>query len=310
MSRPFITFALSLIIACTGFAADAPKLPDIKPDVVEKIKAALPEKAFATPKQARKVLVYSKTLGFRHGSIGIGANSMHLLGEKTGAFTIVHSEDPASFDADNLKQFDAILMLNTTGDCLKPKNGKLTDEEAATFEQRKKNFQAFVAGGKGLAGVHSASDTFYAWREYGDMIGAWFMSHPWGKAPLKVDSPNHPLTGMFDASKGFDIQDEIYMFGPKTAGNYQPYSREKLRILLSIDASKMDVKGGAREDKDYGISWIREYEKGRVFYCALGHSDQMYYHPVVLKHYLAGLQYALGDLEADATPSAKVKDAK
>ena len=301
MPRLALAVVLFLFLAVTARAADAPKLPAIKPDVIEKIKAALPEKPFAAPKQARKILVYSRTAGFRHGSIAIGANSMALLGEKTGAFTIVHSEDPTMFDADNLKQFDAILMLNTTGDCLSTGKGEDKDK----LEQRKKNFSDFVTSGKGLAGMHSATDTLYSWPQYGEMIGAWFQSHPWGKAATKIDSPNHPLTQMFDAEKGFDVSDEIYMFGPKTAGKIQPYSREKLRVLLSLHAQKMDVKGGAREDKDYAISWIRTYEKGRVFYCALGHSDQMYYHPVVLKHYLAGLQYVLGDLEADATPSVK-----
>jgi type 1 glutamine amidotransferase len=99
------------------------------------------------------------------------------------------------------------------------------------------------------------------------------------------------------------------MFGPRTraAQGYQPYSRDKLRVLLSVDSSKFKGKGGARPDNDYAISWIREYGKGRVFYCALGHGEAMYMHPDMLKHYLAGLQYVLGDLRADATPSAAAK---
>ncbi len=167
----------------------------------------------------------------------------------------------------------------------------------------------FVKSGKGFAGIHSATDTFYSWKGYGEMIGAWFSNHPWGNVPLKVDSPNHPLTTMFDA-KGFSYRDEIYQFAPKSrAGKYkgyQPYSRSNLRILLSIDASKFDRKG-ARPDADYGISWIREYGKGRVFYCVLGHSHHTYWNESVLPHYLGGLQYVLGDLEADATPSEKTK---
>jgi type 1 glutamine amidotransferase len=129
--------------------------------------------------------------------------------------------------------------------------------------------------------------------------------------PIKIDDPKSPLTSMFDP-KGFDIKDEIYQFGPKSSSGkyqgYQPYSREKVHVLLSLNAATFKDKGkGARPDEDYAISWIHQYGKGHVFYCALGHNDHIYWNPVVLKHYLAGLQYALGDLQADATPSAAEK---
>jgi len=301
--------AAAALLLAGGHAA----AQDVRPENLKKIEKALPEKAAAKPKQARKLLIYSKTLGFRHGSIPTGAAAIKMMGEATGAYTADHSEDPAMFDENRLGQYDAVLFLNTTGDCLAPRNGKLNPEEAATLEKRKKNFLDFVKSGKGFAGIHSATDTFYSWKEYGELIGAWFTSHPWGNVPLKVDSPNHPLTGMFDAS-GFDIRDEIYMFGPKSQagkfGGYQPYARDKLRVLLSVDGSKFKQKGGARPDNDYAISWVREYDKGRVFYCALGHSDAMYWHPDMLRHYLAGLQYVLGDLPADATPSVAGKKGK
>ncbi len=232
-----------------------------------------------------------------------------MMGQRTRAFTAIHSEDPAMFDADRLNQFDAIIMLNTTGDCLANHKGPLDEPEQAQLDARTKNLHDFVYGGKGLVGVHSATDTLYSFKEYGDMIGGWFTGHPWHQeVPLKIDAPNHPLTQMFDAEKDFVIKDEIYQFAPRgrgaTFGGYQPYSREKLRVLLSLDASKMDVSRGKRTDGDYAISWIHEYGDGRVFYSSLGHNDFIYYHPVILKHFLAGIQYALGDLPADATPSA------
>ncbi len=271
-----------------------------------KIDAAIPKDAAARPIKPRKLLIYSRTLGFRHGSIPTGAAAITRLGQKTGAFTAEHSEDPAMFDENRLGMFDAVLFLNTTGDCLAPGKGKVSEADKPILDQRKKNLIAFVRNGKGFAGIHAATDTNYSWKEYGDMVGAYFTSHPWGAVPLKVDSKGHPLTGMFQQG-GFEIRDEIYMFGPKTGAprGVQPYSRDRLRVLLSLDASKFDTKKGTRPDNDYAISWIREYGKGRVFYCALGHGEAMYMHPDMLKHYLAGLQYALGDLPADATPSAK-----
>jgi type 1 glutamine amidotransferase len=304
------------LIVGLGLLVTAPALAQVTPERIKKIEEALPKEAFAKPKQPRKLLIYSKTLGFRHGSIPTGAAAIAILGEKTGAWTVVHTEDPDLFDENRLNQFDAVLFLNTTGDCLAPRNGKLNPEEQATLEQRKKNLINFVKSGKGFAGFHSASDTFYSWKDYGDMIGAWFTQHPWGDIPIKVDDPKSPLTSMFDA-KGFEFKDEIYQFGPRSNSGpykgYQPYSRAKLHVLLSIDASKPKFDNDKnkhkndRPDQDYGISWIHEYGKGRVFYCALGHNDFVYWNPMVLKHYLAGLQYALGDLAADATPSVAEK---
>jgi type 1 glutamine amidotransferase len=298
---------LSAAAAVCVFAATI--CAQVRQDKVAKIEKALPDKAPAKPKEKRKLLIYSKTLEFRHGSIPVGSAAIQMMGEKTGAYVAEHSEDPAMFDEPRLSRFDAVLFLNTTGTCLAPKTGKLTKEEEATLEQRKQNLLKFVTEqGKGFAGFHSAADTFYSWKDYGYLLGAYFQNHPWGQVPIKVDSPNHPLTGMFNKD-GFQINDEIYQFGPSTRAGVQPYSRDKLRILLSIDASKFKGKG-ARPDQDYGISWIHTVGKGRAFYCALGHSEEMYWHPDVLRHYLAGLQYVLGDLSADATPSGPLPGSK
>jgi type 1 glutamine amidotransferase len=295
---------LALVIT-TGTAHGQPT-----PDQKKKSEAAMPTEPFVKPKQERKLLIYSRTLGFRHGSIPVGAAAITLLGKKTGAFTATHSEDPAMFDKDNLKQFDAVLFLNTTGDCLAPikkDKGPLTEEERAAMKQRQQNLANFVKSGKGFAGIHSAADTLYSWTEYGDLLGAYFTNHPWYDIPVKVDDPKSPLTKMFDP-KGFQMKDEIYQFGPSPGSRvdgkpYQPYSRAKLHLLLSIDASKFKGKGD-RPDSDYGISWIHRFGKGRAFYCSLGHNEFIYWNPQVLQLYLGGLQYVLGDLEVDDTPTA------
>jgi hypothetical protein len=163
----------------------------------------------------------------------------------------------------------------------------------------KKSFEDFVAGGKGLMGTHSATDTYHGWKAFNKMMGGTFAGHPWHeKVPVKNLAPDHPLNAAFDG-KDFEIADEIYQFRGDTA---LPNER---KFLLALDTNKMDVSKGNRKDGLYPVSWVSTYEKGRTFYCSLGHREEIYFNPMILKHYLAGLQYVLGDLPADATPSAR-----
>ena len=265
---------------------------------IEKVMESLPESAPAKPKQPRKILIYSKTNGFRHGSIAIGAKAITMMGDKTGAYTALHTEDESMFAADKLKVFDAVFMLNTTGNCFF--NKSLPKEEATNLEEEyKKSFRDFVASGKGLAGVHSATDTYHNWKDYNIMMGGTFAGHPWHmKVPVKNLDPRHPLNAAFKG-EDFEVNDEIYQFRADTA---QPNER---RFLLSLDTKAMDVSKGNRKDGLYPVSWLSTFEKGRTFYCSLGHRDEIYWNPTVLRHYLAGIQYVLGDLDADATPSVK-----
>ena len=170
------------------------------------------------------------------------------------------------------------------------------------FERRKVPVAAgainLVRGGKGVVGTHSSTDNFYNWPEGAAMIGALFAGHPWGECPVKLDDPTHPLVKVFDG-KGFWFRDEMYKMR-------DPYSRDRLRVLLSFDMSKLPDDKAGREDKDNPIAWIQQVEKGRVFYCSFGHDGRVFRDPTILRFYLDGIQYALGDLEADATPSAKL----
>jgi uncharacterized protein len=316
------SLALALLAAPVWGQDKDPKL-NVGADVVKKIEAALPEKAPAKPKQAHKVLIFSKTNGFRHGSIPVGVTALRMMGQKTGAFTVTHSEDDGWFEPEKLKDFDAVIMLNTTGDLFRPSGNdmKVVDEvlkkslgadyaktKAAVekgIKEREDRLKAslvdFVKSGKGLAGTHSATDTYHSWGEYNMMMGGTFAGHPWHqKVPVKNLAPKHPLNEMFN-SDGFEVNDEIYQFRENTA---LPKDR---KFLLQLDTDKMDVSKGNRKDKLYPVSWISTYGKGRTFYCSLGHRDEIYYNPVVLKHYLAGFQYMLGDLDADATPTAEEK---
>lgn len=295
-----LALVLPLAIGAAAIGLTISQTIAVKEEAIAKIAAALPANAPAKPAKARKVLVFSKTAGFRHGSIGVGAVSLTELGKKTGAFEVTHSEDESVFEKDSLSKFDAVIMLNTTGEIFRPKDwpgDKTKQKKAQDREARlKANLLAFVREGKGLAGMHSATDTYKKWKEYNDMMGGAFVSHPWHKkVPLKNLDPRSPVNAAFSA-EGFEVTDEIYQFRDDTA------LRGDRRMLLELDADKMDLSKGSRGDRGYPVSWIDTYGRGRVFYCSLGHRDEIFWNPAVLKHYLAGIQYALGDLEADATP--------
>lgn len=290
MKRLEVT-ALLAVAALVGLTlvAQAEEKP-VTPEQLAKIEAALPSAAQVQPAVPRKLLVFKLCKGFVHGSIPCGAKAIELLGQKTGAYSTTISEDPAMFAPDSLAQFDAVLMLNTTG--------TLFDDAAL-----KESFLNFVKGGKGLAGIHAATDCFYDWADYGDMIGGYFDGHPWGAndtVGVKLEDPAHPVCEAF-LGRGFKIKDEIYQFN-------DTFSREKVRVLLSLDPATSDMtkKGIKRTDGDFPIAWIKTYGAGRVFYCSLGHNESTYWNPAVLKHYLSGIQYALGDLPADAMPSAQL----
>jgi uncharacterized protein len=267
---------------------------------VEKVMAALPDKAPAKPKQPRKLLIFSKTAGFRHDSIPIGVKALTLMGDKTGAYEAFATEDESFFEPEKLKTFDAVFMLNTTGNCLRAKGGNPQEAEKRE-DMLKKSLADFVAGGKGLAGLHSATDTYHNWKDYKQMMGGTFAGHPWHeKVPVKNVEPKHTLNAAFDG-KDFEITDEIYQFTPDTA---QPTER-KFLLVLDVEKMKNAEKGNRKKEGPYPVSWVSTHEKGRTFYCSLGHRQEIFWNPAILKHYLAGIQYVLGDLEADATPTAQ-----
>jgi type 1 glutamine amidotransferase len=275
-------------------AAPKTELPkDVKADELQNITKALDAvKARARPPQPRKVLVLSLTKGFRHGHIPLSAQAFEMLGRKTGAFEAVLTDDVSYFAPDKLKGFDAVLFNSNTGEIFEGRD----DLKAALAD--------FVKGGKGMVGVHAVADCCTKWKEFGDMMGGCFNSHPKQggkilvKMAVKLDEPKHPLLEAFKG-RDFEITEEIFQFR-------EPYARAKLRVLLSVDAAKMTLDPGAtkQKDGDYPVSWIRACEKGRVFYCALAHERSTFWNPTVLQYYLDGIQFALGDLKFDAADTA------
>jgi len=296
-----------LAIAALFVIAQNPAGEQPPAGALEKIQAALPAEPYAKPKKAHKLLVFSKTAGFRHASIATGKVAFTELGKKTGAFEAVISDDLANFEADKLKEFDGIMFLSTTMNPFLPGKAeleKLSDEEKKTKvdaakakeTQLRENLMAWVKNGGAFIGIHAATDTFYDWPEYGEMINGYFSGHPWGagtQVSIKVEpgQEKHPLVAMFDG-QNVDFKEEIYQLKA-------PYDSKKVHMLLRLDPEKsdMNVKGLNREDKDWGVAWARHWGKGRVFYCSLGHNHEMYWHPKVVRHYLAGIQWALGDYD-------------
>jgi len=208
-----------------------------------------------------------------------------------------------------------VLFNNANQEVFMPDEpNKLTAEDyrkAKEIDGRvKKSLVEFVASGKGFAAIHASSNCFRDWDEYANMLGARFDNHPWeagSTVTFRIEEPNHPLMQAFKEPY-FTVTDEIYQ-------HKAPYSREIVRVLMSIDAARTCVKLDHvswihRTDTDFPMAWVKSYGNGRVFYSALGHHHELFWNPVVLQHWLDGLQFVLGDLPADTTPSAKLKAAQ
>ncbi len=286
-----MTRTLLAAAAAAGFLAPAAAASDVPQDAIQRIERALPKEASAKPKASRKLLVCTLAKGFKHGSIPYCAETIVRMGKATGAFEAEVSDDVSMFERENLDRFDAIVFDNSTGTLFE--NAEL-----------RKGFMEWVKSGKGVVGIHAATDCFYDWPEFGEMMGGWFHGHPWNEqVTIRVEDPDHPVNSAF-VGRAFAVADEIYQFK-------DPYSRENLRVLLSLDVNRTNMeKGGIRrDDRDFAVSWVRSWGEGRVFYCSLGHRNDIFWNPTVLRHYLDGIQFALGDLEADTTPSGALASA-
>ena len=283
------TVILAALVGCqTAGMAGGPATPLAPEREYAEIWDAVPERPVTGPAETRRILVFSRSEGFVHEAIGATEVALKYMGEKTGAFEVTVSTDMDAFDASNLARFDAVVFNNTT-------------QLAFDDPVHRRALLEFVRGGKGVIGIHAATDNFYNWPEAAAMMGGLFDGHPWGAGgtwAVKIDEPGHPLNRSFER-QAFLIRDEIYQI-------MGPYSRDTHRVLLSLDMSNLrngQVEGIEREDDDFAISWIKPFGAGRVFYCSLGHNPEVLRNEAVLAHYLAGIQYALGDLEVDDTPS-------
>lgn len=300
--RRIVMVTQALIVSATlvsaALAAEPKSWPPLSEAQVKQIEQVAPDKPLATPAKPRKVLVYGRVQ--THGDpVRWCFAAMEVLGRKSGAFQAVASGDPALLLPENLRQFDAIVMNNTHERAfwLPVDFQELSAAEQQAAQSReatiKKSFLDFVSNGKGIVGIHGAT-CVSTWPEYMDLIGGLYAGHFSGAAWIRAEEPGHPLCAML-GGQSFQTNDEIYIF------RTPPYSRTKVRVLLSLDLDKTKDPE-KRPDRDYPISWVRPYGKGRVFYCSLGHASDPYCNAMVLRHYLAGIQFAVGDLPADASP--------
>ena len=293
----------TLVISAQSGRADEPglstdmqsKIDHLPADLVKAIDPALPTAPVVKPAKPRKLLVYMESKGYYHDSIPICGLVLKKLGEKTGAWTATITDDPAVWTPETLAKYDAVFMDNTV------------TENPKTPEARKALLD-YVKAGHGFGGSHAGADCNHSWDEYFELIGGEFGGHPWGHVSVKNEDPKNPINAAFDG-QGFVIDEEIYTYKMVTANRPQAYSRDKLHILYSVDLEKSGYKDTTRTDGDYGLAWIHKYGEGHVFYTALGHNQKVFVNPILLKHFLAGIQYSLGDLEADATPTAKMSPA-
>ena len=225
--------------------------------------------AFAAcrPKPALKVLVFSKTEGFRHGSIPAGIKAIEKLG-KENDFQVDATEDANFFEQKNLKNYQVVIFLNTTGDIL-------NDVQQLEFER-------YIQAGGNFVGVHSAADTEYEWAWYGELVGAYFKNHPKiQKASIDILDHNHDCTKHLP--NPWETTDEWYNYK-----NLNP----SVNVLMNLDEASYD--GGENGEK-HPIAWSHEYSGGRAFYTGLGHTDEQYSNDEFLKHLLGGILWASGN---------------
>ncbi|MCZ7456970.1 ThuA domain-containing protein [Streptomyces sp. WMMC940] len=232
-------------------------------------------------RNAKRVLVFSKTAGFRHDSIPSGIAALKELG--TGSnITVDATEEAGQFTTANLARYDAVVFLSTTGDVL--------------GAEQQKAFENYVAAGGGYMGVHAAADTEYDWEFYGGLVGAHFHSHPQiQKATVRVEDHDHPATSHLDTA--WERTDEWY--------NYRTNPRGQARILATLDETT--YQGGTMLG-DHPIAWCQTYEGGRSFYTGGGHTKESYAEPAFRQHLLGGLRYASGQVNADCKPATGYRD--
>jgi type 1 glutamine amidotransferase len=232
----------------------------------------------------QRVLVFSKTGGFRHKSIPVGKVALMEMGAKNN-FAVDTTEDASVFTPANLKKYDAVVFLSTTG------NDILNAEQKQAFQQ-------YIKAGGGFVGIHAASDTEYNWEWYGKMVGGYFLSHPKNQtAKIQVLDRQHISTKHLP--EVWERHDEWY--------NYKNLNPQ-VKVLMNLD--EKSYQGGKNGDH-HPIAWYHAYDGGRAWYTGLGHTDESYKEPEFLQHVLGGIQYVMGATpnvtEAKTKAKAKIR---
>jgi len=225
--------------------------------------------SFLTKKSSKlpRVLIFSKTSGYHHEAIPEGIKAIYKLGQEHG-FACDSTTDSLQFNKRNLRKYAAVIFLNTTGNVL--------------GDEQEKAFEAYIRSGKGFAGVHSATDTEYDWPWYNQLVGAYFSNHPKQQQAI-VEVKNNSFPGISSLPAKWSRWDEWY--------NFKETNWDKVQVLLTLD--ERSIQGGTNGDF-HPLSWYRDFDGGRSFYTALGHTKESYSDSLFLGHLLGGIQYAMG----------------
>jgi type 1 glutamine amidotransferase len=216
-----------------------------------------------------RVLVFTKTTGFRHASIPAALNAVRQLAERSG-LAVDATEDAGKFTPRNLARYRAVVFLLTSGDVLD------ATQQAA--------FARYIRGGGGYAGVHSAADTEPGWAWYGRLLGTHFRTHPQiQEAVVRVTSRSHPSTA--GLPRAWTRVDEWYSFTTNP--------RPRVRVLATLD-ERTYSPGEGTMGADHPIAWAHAFEGGRAWYTAGGHTDESYSEPLFRKHLIGGIRWAAG----------------
>jgi type 1 glutamine amidotransferase len=256
MPRPCLAalsaLACTMLVACASAATpSAAPVADARPAAVEP-----------------RILVFTRTTGYRHDSIPMAVATLHALGADAG-LAVEHGEDPGVFDDARLARYRAVVFANTTGDLLDA-------GQRASFER-------FVRAGGGFIGVHAAADSGYAWPWYGELVGAWFASHPPGLQTTRVrfEGRHGP------SARAWTVTDELYNY----RRNPRPHVDD---VVATVD--ERGYAGGTMGD-DHPIAWCHARFGGRAWYTGLGHDPALYADATFRAHLLRGLRYATGQVD-------------
>jgi type 1 glutamine amidotransferase len=259
----------------------------------QQIIASIPPKPRATPKKPRKLLVMESLEGMSHNTIPLTNIMIEEMGKKTGAWTTEFSNDLNNLRYPKIKEYDAIFLNSIVGEWLPD-------------PKMREDVVRYIKEGGGIGGIHGTPWASRNWDEFAEIIGAQSAPHRIENGILKVYDKNSPIVSSFHY-EDLPFREEFYRFDTEGNGRLR---WDKVRVLLTVDlddkvpaSTDKPWTGYKRPDKIYPVAWIRNYGKGRVFYNSMGHMNETFMKPEIVEHFLAGIQFMLGDLEADATPN-------
>jgi type 1 glutamine amidotransferase len=313
MKTPLKTLACLLALSTSGFGAGLDSFK-LTPEWESKIQQTAPDNAPVKPKADRKVLVFSLATGYKHWCIPHTSAMVKILGEKSGAYTTVQSDDIEQFLPENISQYDAIVLNNSCPD-RKDRNTLLDvlvnkvdqfgakykdlplEEREALAHKLYTSLTTYIAEGGGLIILHGGISAFNNSDEFSAIVGGSFNFHPkQQQVTLNTVDHAHPLTKPF-GGEPFVHFDEPYLFN-------RAYTKLNFRPLLEMDVAKLQPDKRAKDIAKIPryVSWIKRHKQGRVFFCSPSHNARSFEQPALLEFILGGIQYTLGDLECPDAP--------